>query len=154
MARTTLMLEVRRLCRLNLALHFGLRTRSQHDPSSAWFRMCYKLLQTGYKTQDSTLLRTVHSCSPVSITYRMPGRINPSPDLLNGSNGTHDEGSDHDHDQDSDDEAPDATSTLVELSPDEFPSYFSERNGRLFHSGTSPYPLPVDTPEQRVRWTV
>ncbi|KAJ7658506.1 S-adenosyl-L-methionine-dependent methyltransferase [Mycena rosella] len=36
-----------------------------------------------------------------------------------------------------------------ELLPEDFPTYFSERNGRLFHShGSSPYPLPVDTPEQ------
>ncbi|KAJ6578742.1 S-adenosyl-L-methionine-dependent methyltransferase [Mycena vulgaris] len=36
-----------------------------------------------------------------------------------------------------------------ELQPEDFPTYFSERNGRLFHShGPSPYPLPVDTPEQ------
>ncbi|KAJ6625960.1 S-adenosyl-L-methionine-dependent methyltransferase [Mycena sp. CBHHK59/15] len=36
-----------------------------------------------------------------------------------------------------------------ELLPEDFPTYFSERDGRLFHShGTSPYPLPVDTPEQ------
>jgi len=38
-----------------------------------------------------------------------------------------------------------------ELSPEDFPTYFSERDGRLFHShGSSPYPLPVDTPEQEV----
>jgi hypothetical protein len=36
-----------------------------------------------------------------------------------------------------------------ELSSDDFPTYFIERGGRLFHShGGSPYPLPVDTPEQ------
>ncbi|KAF8900134.1 hypothetical protein CPB84DRAFT_1779396 [Gymnopilus junonius] len=28
---------------------------------------------------------------------------------------------------------------------------FEERDGRLFSSSTSPYPLPVDTPEQEVR---
>ncbi|KAJ7092438.1 S-adenosyl-L-methionine-dependent methyltransferase [Mycena belliarum] len=39
-------------------------------------------------------------------------------------------------------------SEFEELQPDDFPTYFSERNGRLFHShGGSPYPLPVDTPE-------
>lgn len=42
---------------------------------------------------------------------------------------------------------------FVEVSEDEFPSFFAERNGRLFHSqGTAPYPLPVDTPEQEVRY--
>ncbi|KAJ7143309.1 hypothetical protein C8R43DRAFT_1015054 [Mycena crocata] len=36
-----------------------------------------------------------------------------------------------------------------ELSSEDFPAYFSERDGRLFHSHeSSPYPLPVDTPEQ------
>ncbi|KAJ7630121.1 hypothetical protein DFH06DRAFT_1439812 [Mycena polygramma] len=36
-----------------------------------------------------------------------------------------------------------------ELTSEDFPTYFSERDGRLFHShGSSPYPLPVDTPEQ------
>ncbi|KAJ7454998.1 S-adenosyl-L-methionine-dependent methyltransferase [Mycena galericulata] len=40
-------------------------------------------------------------------------------------------------------------SDVEELLPEDFPSYFSERDGRLFHShGSSPYPLPVDTPEQ------
>ncbi|KAJ7271148.1 hypothetical protein C8J57DRAFT_1603580 [Mycena rebaudengoi] len=39
---------------------------------------------------------------------------------------------------------------VEELSSEDFPGYFSERNGRLFHShvNVSPYPLPVDTPEQ------
>jgi hypothetical protein len=41
---------------------------------------------------------------------------------------------------------------LTEVPADEFPLYFVERDGRLFHShGTSPYPLPADTPEQEVR---
>ncbi|KAK7055516.1 secondary metabolism regulator laeA [Favolaschia claudopus] len=40
-------------------------------------------------------------------------------------------------------------SDFEELTSDDFPTYFSERDGRLFHShGRSPYPLPVDTPEQ------
>ncbi|KAJ8522190.1 hypothetical protein ONZ45_g1217 [Pleurotus djamor] len=39
---------------------------------------------------------------------------------------------------------------LVEVTQSEIPLYFCERNGRLFHShGASPYPLPVDTPEQK-----
>ncbi|KAL9708781.1 hypothetical protein Ac2012v2_007935 [Leucoagaricus gongylophorus] len=38
---------------------------------------------------------------------------------------------------------------VEELEADDFPSYFNEADGRLFHSSpTSPYPLPVDTPEQ------
>lgn len=48
----------------------------------------------------------------------------------------------------------DTSSELIELQPDEFPRYFDERNGRLFHShgrSDSPYPLPVDAAEQHVR---
>lgn len=44
---------------------------------------------------------------------------------------------------------PDARS-IVELRSDEFPLYFIERRARLFSSNPSPYPLPVDTPEQEV----
>ncbi|KAJ7726812.1 S-adenosyl-L-methionine-dependent methyltransferase [Mycena maculata] len=61
---------------------------------------------------------------------------------------------DDEHDSASEDENhfPGAEATdpdVEELLPDDFPTYFSERDGRLFHShGTSPYPLPVDTPEQ------
>ncbi|KAL0952635.1 hypothetical protein HGRIS_006881 [Hohenbuehelia grisea] len=44
----------------------------------------------------------------------------------------------------------DNMSALTELNEDEFPSYFAERDGRLFHShGSSPYPLPVDGHEQQ-----
>ncbi|KAF7374457.1 Pleiotropic drug resistance ABC transporter protein [Mycena sanguinolenta] len=40
-------------------------------------------------------------------------------------------------------------SDLEESTPNDFPTYFTERDGRLYHSyGDSPYPLPVDTPEQ------
>ncbi|KAF5344960.1 hypothetical protein D9757_012206 [Collybiopsis confluens] len=42
---------------------------------------------------------------------------------------------------------------LEELRDDDFPTYFAERDGRLYQadSAASPYPLPVDTPEnQRV----
>ncbi|KAG6852853.1 hypothetical protein C0991_008574 [Blastosporella zonata] len=46
---------------------------------------------------------------------------------------------------------PDMSPDIVELTSEEFPLYFSERDGRLFHShASSPYPLPVDTPEQQV----
>lgn len=44
----------------------------------------------------------------------------------------------------------DETSSMVELSPEEFPLHFSERDNHLFHSSSSPYPLPVDGPEQQV----
>lgn len=65
----------------------------------------------------------------------MPGRTYPDPNSLNGLNGVH-----------SDQEE------LEELGSDEFPGHFLERNGRLFPSPLSltPYPLPVDTPEQEV----
>ncbi|KAI0087505.1 S-adenosyl-L-methionine-dependent methyltransferase [Irpex rosettiformis] len=44
----------------------------------------------------------------------------------------------------------DTSSDITELGQSEFPSYFEERNGHLFHShGSSPYPLPVDTYEQQ-----
>lgn len=47
----------------------------------------------------------------------------------------------------------DASSGMTELDgPEDFARHFQEREGRLFHShGGSPYPLPVDTPEQEVR---
>ena len=45
----------------------------------------------------------------------------------------------------------DASSEITELDPTDFAGYFRERDGRLFHShGNSPYPLPVDAPEQEV----
>lgn len=46
----------------------------------------------------------------------------------------------------------DTSSDVTELDTTDFPSYFQERNGHLFHShGSSPYPLPVDAAEQQVR---
>ncbi|KZT01838.1 S-adenosyl-L-methionine-dependent methyltransferase [Laetiporus sulphureus 93-53] len=62
----------------------------------------------------------------------------------------------HGHDDDhpngqvpEDDSRSDASSDLEELYPHEFPRYFVERDGRLFHSHvSSPYPLPVDAYEQ------
>lgn len=91
----------------------------------------------------------------------MPGRIYPHPEELNGNDGADNqqedphEGSDSESEGDGDDyDSPDATSELVELRNEDFSAYFSERNGRLFHSSpiaTAPYPLPVDTPEQEVR---
>ena len=49
------------------------------------------------------------------------------------------------------DERSDTSSDITELDPAEFPQYFQERNGRLFHShGELPYPLPVDAAEQNV----
>lgn len=48
-------------------------------------------------------------------------------------------------------EIPDPCPLLAELTAEQFPLHFSERDGRLFHSShSSPYPLPVDTPEQEV----
>jgi len=45
--------------------------------------------------------------------------------------------------------SPEGSPSLLPLQPDDFPTYFSERDGRLFHSSTtSPYPLPIDASEQ------
>lgn len=50
-----------------------------------------------------------------------------------------------------DGEGTSSSSSFDEIGEDDFPSYFSERNGRLYHSNpNAPYPLPVDTPEQQV----
>lgn len=50
-----------------------------------------------------------------------------------------------------DDDHSDTSSEITEIDSAEFPQFFQERNGRLFHShGGSPYPLPVDAPEQNV----
>ncbi|KAI0049027.1 S-adenosyl-L-methionine-dependent methyltransferase [Auriscalpium vulgare] len=55
-----------------------------------------------------------------------------------------------DSDDDLDDASSDTSSNLTEVRPYEFPSYFSQVNGRLFHShGTSRYPMPVDGLEQK-----
>ena len=60
---------------------------------------------------------------------------------------------DHHHPSDDDDDSgSDVSDDVVELATDEFPGYFQERDGRLFHShGGCPYPLPVDADEQQVR---
>ncbi|KAH9476830.1 Methyltransferase pytC [Psilocybe cubensis] len=84
----------------------------------------------------------------------MSNPTDPSHNHSNGNNGnngfdaqtdvdnnTSDVESDHDY---SDDD----TSSVVELEAEDFPGYFTERDGRLYHSGQSPYPLPVDAPEQ------
>jgi hypothetical protein len=48
-------------------------------------------------------------------------------------------------------DVPDTSAQLYELAANDFPRYFTERGGRLFHSHhSSPYPLPADTPEQQV----
>jgi hypothetical protein len=77
----------------------------------------------------------------------MPVRTYPDPDSSNELNGTH-----NGHDAS---DTPDASMTqLEEIGSDEFPGYFTEFNGRLFPSALSftPYPFPVDTPEQEVRY--
>ena len=81
----------------------------------------------------------------------MPARTYPDPDSSNELNGTH---NGHEDSEDYSSDSPDASmSQLEEIGPDEFPAYFSEINGRLFPStlvSSTPYPLPVDTPEQEV----
>lgn len=78
----------------------------------------------------------------------MPVRTYPDPDSSNGLNGTHN-GREDSEEYASD--TPDASMTqLEEIDSDEFPDYFSEINGRLFPSVSTPDPFPVDTPEQEV----
>ena len=82
----------------------------------------------------------------------MPVRTYPDPDSSNELNGTHN-GQEDSEEYSSD--TPDGSMTqLEEIGSDEFPDYFSELNGRLFPSSLSltPYPFPVDTPEQEVRY--
>jgi hypothetical protein len=78
----------------------------------------------------------------------MPVRTYPDPESSNELNGT------HNGQEDSEDyDTPDAS--MTQLEDDEFPDYFSELNGRLFPSALislTPYPFPVDTPEQEVRY--
>jgi hypothetical protein len=78
----------------------------------------------------------------------MPVRTYPD---SNGINDTHNGQDSEDSEQYASD-TPDAS--MEEIDSDEFPDYFSERNGRLFPSALSstPYPFPVDTPEQEVRY--
>jgi hypothetical protein len=81
----------------------------------------------------------------------MPVRTYPDPNPSNGLNGTHNGQEAEDYASDT----PDASmAQLEEIGSDEFPDYFSELNGRLFPSASSstPYPFPVDTPEQEVRY--
>ncbi|KAI0076867.1 S-adenosyl-L-methionine-dependent methyltransferase [Panus rudis PR-1116 ss-1] len=57
-----------------------------------------------------------------------------------------------DVDEGEDNDWSDTSSDITEIDLDEIPTYFSERDGRLFHAhGSSPYPLyplPVDAAEQ------
>ena len=80
----------------------------------------------------------------------MPARTYPNPDSSNELNGTH---NGHDDSEGYASDPPDASMTqLEEIGSDEFPGYFSELNGRLFPSAITPYPFPVDTPEQEVHY--
>ena len=82
----------------------------------------------------------------------MAVRTYSDPDSSNELNGTHN-GQEDSEEYASD--TPDASMTqLEEIDSDDFPDYFSELNGRLFPSALSltPYPFPVDTPEQEVRY--
>ena len=58
------------------------------------------------------------------------------------------------HDLEDDDGASDASSDVEELGNEDFPHYFDERAGRLFHSHgiQSSYTFPVDGIEWKVRW--
>lgn len=56
------------------------------------------------------------------------------------------------HDVEDDDGASDASSDVTELGNEDFPRYFDERAGRLFHSHgiSSSYSFPVDGTEWKV----
>ncbi|KDR78240.1 hypothetical protein GALMADRAFT_138359 [Galerina marginata CBS 339.88] len=75
----------------------------------------------------------------------MSSPTDPGQEHING-NGIHEDAEANGSD-DYDSEHLDSPS-VVELNSEDFPSYFREHDGRLFHSSSSPYPLPVDTPEQ------
>jgi hypothetical protein len=76
----------------------------------------------------------------------MPGRTYPDPNSSNELNGT------HNNHEDSEGYASDTSdASIEEIGPNEFPHYFSEINGRLYPSASTPYPFPVDTPEQEVQ---
>ena len=79
----------------------------------------------------------------------MPVRIYPDPDSSNELSGTY-----YGYqDSDSEDDTPDASKTqLREIGHGEIPGYFSEINDCLFPSALTPYPFPVDTPEQEVHY--
>ncbi len=73
----------------------------------------------------------------------------PPSELLDSSDSDRTRDSDEDMSTLSDES--DASSDITELDQADFPSYFDERHGHLFHShGSSPYPLPVDAHEQQV----
>ncbi|PFH50098.1 hypothetical protein AMATHDRAFT_80991 [Amanita thiersii Skay4041] len=81
------------------------------------------------------------------------------PGLLLRPNGNSGSDDDEPYDSDQADEEPlssddETHNEIVEIETEEFPTYFIERDGRLFHSQpNAPYPLPVDTPEQeRLNW--
>jgi hypothetical protein len=64
-----------------------------------------------------------------------------------------DDSDNSDHNPADDDNLSDASSDLTEVQGDEFPLYFVERHERLYSSnshGGHYYPLPIDTPEQKV----
>lgn len=49
------------------------------------------------------------------------------------------------------DPPPEPDSDIEELKSEDFPTYFTQRGRRLFHSTDAPYPLPVDGREIQVR---
>lgn len=71
---------------------------------------------------------------------------------INSNNNSDEDVQDDDDDASLQSDHSDTSSDVTQLDHTDFPTYFRERSGRLFHShGNAPYPLPVDTPEQQVR---
>ncbi|KIP05969.1 hypothetical protein PHLGIDRAFT_107563 [Phlebiopsis gigantea 11061_1 CR5-6] len=69
---------------------------------------------------------------------------------INSSNNSDEDVQDDDDDASLQSDHSDTSSDVTQLDHTDFPTYFRERSGRLFHShGNAPYPLPVDTPEQQ-----
>ena len=86
----------------------------------------------------------------MAIQYcRRPTSFDTDPREMNGAASA---ASDNpDLSEDDDDTSSDMSDGVVEVPSNDFPDYFQERGGRLFHShGGSPYPLPVDAEEQQV----
>lgn len=105
----------------------------------------------------ASLFAIVGVTTPAVLTQKQPGRdwhslLRPSARVSLSFNMANVHPNDVGAYPPPEDDAQSTSSDLTELDPEDFPTYFYERGGRLFHShGRSPYPLPVDADEQHVR---